>query len=89
MFGKKKNTDGKKNYDLTYENLAIPEIHTHEAEEPVDKEQKETDLKPEVVYDSVAIPEVHIRKKKWKKRKESEIKSVIEYVNERHKIYIG
>ena len=25
MFGKKK-----KNYDLTYENLAIPEIHTHE-----------------------------------------------------------
>ena len=52
MFGKKKNTDGKKNY------------HTHEAEEPVDKEQKETDLKPEVVYDSVAIPEVHIRKKK-------------------------
>ena len=58
MFGKKKN------YDLTYENLAIPEIHTHEAEEPADKEQKETDQKPEVVYDSVAIPEVHIRKKK-------------------------
>ena len=28
MFGKKK-----KNYDLTYENLAIPEIHTHEAPE--------------------------------------------------------
>ena len=54
----------KKNYDLTYENLAIPEIHTHEAEEPVDREQKETDQKPEVVYDSVAIPEVHIRKKK-------------------------
>lgn len=64
MFGKKKNTDGKKNYDLTYENLAIPEIHTHEAEQPVDQEQKETDQKPEVVYDSVAIPEVHIRKKK-------------------------
>ena len=41
MFGKKKNTDGKKNYDLTYENLAIPEIHTHEAEEPVGQEQKE------------------------------------------------
>ena len=54
----------RKNYDLTYENLAIPEIHTHEAEEPVDQEQKETDQKPEVVYDSVAIPEVHIRKKK-------------------------
>lgn len=66
MFGKKKNTDGKKNYDLTYENLAIPEIHTHETEEPVDKEKRETkeaDHKPGVVYDSVAIPEVHIRKK--------------------------
>lgn len=66
MFGKKKNTDGKKNYDLTYENLAIPEIHTHEAEETTDKEKGETreaDQKPGVVYDSVAIPEVHIRKK--------------------------
>lgn len=66
MFGKKKNTDGKKNYDLTYENLAIPEIHTHEAEEQTDKEKrkaKEADQKPGVVYDSVAIPEVHIRKK--------------------------
>ncbi len=66
MFGKKKNTDGKKNYDLTYENLAIPEIHTHETEETADKEKreaKEADQKPGVVYDSVAIPEVHIRKK--------------------------
>ena len=66
MFGKKKNTDGKKNYDLTYENLAIPEIHTHEAEEQTDKEPEasgKTDSKPRVVYDSVAIPEVHIRKK--------------------------
>lgn len=66
MFGKKKNTDGKKNYDLTYENLAIPEIHTHETEETADKEKreaKEADHKPGVVYDSVAIPEVHIRKK--------------------------
>lgn len=67
MFGKKKNTDGKKNYDLTYENLAIPEIHTHEAEkEAAAKEEKEAghpDQKPGVVYDSVAIPEVHIRKK--------------------------
>lgn len=66
MFGKKKNIDGKKNYDLTYENLAIPEIHTHETEKPADKEkreEKETDHKPGVVYDSVAIPEVHIRKK--------------------------
>ena len=66
MFGKKKNTDGKKNYDLTYENLAIPEIHTHETGEAADKEkreEKEADHKPGVVYDSVAIPEVHIRKK--------------------------
>ena len=62
-FGKK-HSEKKSDYDLTYDNLAIPEIHTHEAEEPVDQEQKETDQKPEVVYDSVAIPEVHIRKKK-------------------------
>ena len=62
MFGKKKNTDGKKNYDLTYENLAIPEIHTHEAEEPVGQEQKETDQKPEVVYDSVANPKEKVKK---------------------------
>lgn len=66
MFGKKKNIDGKKNYDLTYENLAIPEIHTHETGETADKEKreaKEADQKLGVVYDSVAIPEVHIRKK--------------------------
>lgn len=66
MFGKKKNTDGKKNYDLTYENLAIPEIHTHEMGETAAKEEKvvgHSDEKPGVVYDSVAIPEVHIRKK--------------------------
>ena len=69
MFGKKKNTDGKKNYDLTYENLAIPEIHTNETEETADKEKREEkeagqpDQKPGVLYDSVAIPEVHIRKK--------------------------
>ncbi len=67
MFGKKKNTDGKKNYDLTYENLAIPEIHTHEAEEEAaakeEKEAGQPDQKPGVLYDSVAIPEVHIRKK--------------------------
>ena len=65
MFGKKKNTDGKKNYDLTYENLAIPEIRTHETGEADEegKQEKEADHKPGVVYDSVAIPEVHIRKK--------------------------
>lgn len=63
MFGKKK-----KNYDLTYENLASPEIHTHEAPEQEqtaqaeEKHEKETH-KPGVVYDSVAIPEVHIKKK--------------------------
>ena len=36
MFGKKK-----KNYDLTYENLAIPEIHTHEAPEQEQTAQAE------------------------------------------------
>ena len=66
MFRKNSKKEEKKNYDLSYENLAIPEIHTHEAEEQTDKEPEasgKTDSKPGVVYDSVAIPEVHIRKK--------------------------
>ena len=62
MFGKKKNTDGKKNYDLTYENLAIPEIHTHEAEEPVDQEQKETDQKPERGNSGSTYPKEKVKK---------------------------
>lgn len=68
MFGKKSKREEKKNYDLSYENLAIPEIHTHEQQdeklenrrESADEIQKEVG----VVYDSVAIPEIHVKKRK-------------------------
>ena len=67
MFGHRK--DKKKDYNLTYDNLAIPEIHTQsdsasnddEASNPVDTKSSEEEAT--ISYD-VAIPEVHIRKKK-------------------------
>ena len=46
-------------YKLTYDNLAIPEVHTHEQPKIMDSTEEPGD----VTYDSVAIPEVHIRKK--------------------------
>ena len=49
----------KKQAKLTYDNLAIPEVHTHEQPEIMDSTEEPGD----VTYDSVAIPEVHIRKK--------------------------
>lgn len=58
----------KKNYDLTYDNVAIPEVHkaasdttTHTAEEQYSSEDEHTSS---VSFDNVAIPEVHIRRKK-------------------------
>lgn len=56
---KKKATE-KHNYDLTYDNVAIPEVHTHK---PEDHEETPGEDAP-VHYDNVAIPEVHIRRKK-------------------------
>ena len=44
---------------MTYDNLAVPEIHTHEPEDAADEDEK----KPGITYDSVAIPEIHIRKR--------------------------
>ena len=54
-----KNRTRKKDSKLTYDNLAIPEVHTHEQPEIMDS----TEEPGNVTYDSVAIPEVHIRKK--------------------------
>ena len=58
----------KKNYDLTYDNVAIPEVHkaasdatTHTAEEQNSSKDEHTSS---VSFDNVAIPEVHIRRKK-------------------------
>lgn len=63
MFGKKRKAETKEkhDYDLTYDNLAIPEVHTHD--EAAQEETSDTEEPPTVTYDSVAIPEVHIRKK--------------------------
>ena len=64
MFWKKlkKKATEKHNYDLTYDNVAIPEVHTHK---PEDHEETPGEDAP-VHYDNVAIPEVHIRRKKYK-----------------------
>ena len=58
----------KKNSDLTYDNVAIPEVHkaasdatTHTAEEQNSSKDEHTSS---VSFDNVAIPEVHIRRKK-------------------------
>lgn len=60
LFQKHANSANQKkhDYDLTYDNVAIPEIHTHKVssanEDPADAK--------DACYDSVAIPEVHIRR---------------------------
>ena len=50
----------RKNYDLTYDNVAIPEVHTHE--ETYDTKSVSSDSS--VDYDNLAIPEVHIKGRK-------------------------
>lgn len=57
----------KKNYDLTYDNVAIPEVHkaasdatAYTAEE---QDSSEEEHASSVSFDNVAIPEVHIRRK--------------------------
>lgn len=61
--GKKQKIDNKSThefYDVKYENLAVPEVHTEpEAENEEMEENQES-----ITYESVAIPEIHIRKKK-------------------------
>ncbi len=52
----------KHNYNLTFDNVAIPEIHTNKS----DKHQEEAPNQHPIQYDNVAIPEVHIRAKKNK-----------------------
>lgn len=61
-----------KDYRLSYDNLAIPEIH-----KKVDSDNDNDDVdissdmvpgdntdKPHVTYDSLAVPEVHFKRKK-------------------------
>ena len=56
LFRKSKGKNTK--YDLTYDNVAIPEVHTHPA-----NDGSNSDGDNDVLYDNVAIPEVHIHKK--------------------------
>lgn len=62
MFWKKKKQQNAKKtthdaYDVKYENLAVPEVHTEPETEEEDNEETES-----ITYESVAIPEIHIRK---------------------------
>lgn len=50
----------RKNYDLTYDNVAIPEVHTHEASDSTNAVSSIAS----VDYDNLAIPEVHIKGRK-------------------------
>lgn len=54
----KENTKDKKKYNMNYDYLAVPEIHTKN----VEKTEKE-DVMENITYDSVAIPEIHMHKK--------------------------
>lgn len=57
------------NYNVTFDNVAIPEVHTHKS----DKHEEEKPKHSPINYENVAIPEVHIR---TKKNRVCEIKSV-------------
>lgn len=63
LFQKRANAEKQKkhHYDLTYDNVAIPEIHTHKVTES--KSDPKVEESPDACYDSVAIPEIHIKKK--------------------------
>lgn len=46
-------------YNLTFDNVAIPEVHTHKS----DEHDSDVEEHSPISYDNVAIPEVHIRSK--------------------------
>ena len=58
-FKKSKKFNKKHDFNLSIDNLAIPEIHTHKQDDTL----KATKDQPSVNYDT-AIPEIHIKKKK-------------------------
>lgn len=69
---KNKVNTSKKDYSLSYDNLAIPEIHKKaDSDNDNDDVDISSDMvpgdntdKPHVTYDSVAVPEVHFKRKK-------------------------
>lgn len=56
---KKEQYKHKRYYNLKIDNVAIPEVHTHEEEH-----KEEHPKHAPIEYDNVAIPEVHIRIKR-------------------------
>lgn len=65
MFKKKSDKENKKlDFDVKYENLAVPEIHIGSKSEEVHDEIDDAEDTESITYDSVAIPEIHIRRKK-------------------------
>lgn len=66
MFKKKSDKENKKklDFDVKYENLAVPEIHIGPKSEKVHDEIDDAEDTEGITYDSVAIPEIHIRRKK-------------------------
>lgn len=59
-FFETKKEQREQNYDLTFDNVAIPEVHTHTSNEHNHKNEDHSHIS----YDNVAIPEVHIRNTK-------------------------
>ena len=57
---KEKHDEEQHDYALTFDNVAIPEVHTHKTHEEMTENENE---QSSVNYDNLAIPEVHIRKK--------------------------
>lgn len=56
--------DKDKKYNMTFDNLAIPEVSIGDAE-PEGDETGENDKKKgteSITYDTVAIPEIHIKR---------------------------
>ena len=52
----------KHNYDLTFDNVAIQEVHVKSTESHEDTDKENAPIS----YDNVAIPEVHIRNRRNK-----------------------
>ena len=73
IFKKVKNKvdTSEKDYSLSYDNLAIPEIHKKDSDSEKDDADISSDIfpedntdKPHVTYDSLEVQELHIRKNK-------------------------
>ena len=68
MFGKKLFRKGERKksseYKIESENLAVPEIRTHEVN-PEEAVEDERSREP-ITYENVAIPEIHMRRRRKK-----------------------